>query len=332
MNNNVTVMVGSVGQGVHRSTDGGETWSRISVGQGLHSDAIVRTLAVHPTNALEILCGTDLGLYKSVDSGASWSRVDSALNNFCVWSLAIDPNNSKVIFAGPGTPTPARIFRSTDGGLTWSQRPMDVADECAAVGVPRITGIAIDRDNPLSIWAGIEVDGLRHSADGGDTWSRVGESIPNMDFHNVSVASGPPKRGFAIVNNGAYFSEDEGESWESVRASENFPWTYSRGVCSSPANGKTLFVTIGDSTPGSDGAVMRSDDTGMTWKRVPLPDQPNSAMWVINLQVWDPEVVFAASRYGYLYRSDDSGHSWSRIGREFSEISSIIWVPSQSPN
>jgi photosystem II stability/assembly factor-like uncharacterized protein len=332
MNNNVTVMVGSVGQGVHRSTDGGQTWSRISVGQGLHSDAIVRTLAVHPTNALEILCGTDLGLYKSVDSGASWSRVDSALNEFCVWSLAIDPTNPKVIFAGTGTPTPARIFRSNNGGLTWSQRPMDVADECAAVGVPRITGIAIDPDNSKSIWAGIEVDGLRHSADGGDSWSRVGESIPNMDFHNVSVVSGPPKRVFAIVNNDAYFSEDEGESWESVRARENFPWTYSRGVCTSPANGKTLFVTIGDTTPGSDGAVMRSDDTGKTWERVSLPDQPNSAMWVVNLQAWDPEVVFAASRYGYLYRSDDAGHSWSRIGREFSEVSSIIWVPTQSPN
>ena len=50
-------------------------------------------------------------------------------------------------------------------------------------------------------------------------------------------------------------------------------------------------------------------------------------MWVVNLQPWDPDVAFAGSRYGYLYRSDDAGRSWARIRREFSEISSIVWVP-----
>ena len=332
MNNNVTVMVGSVGQGVHRSTDGGETWSRASVGQGLHSDAIVRALAVNPENSREIFCGTDLGLYKSSDAGAMWGRVDSMLNNYCVWSLAIDGSNPEIIFAGTGTPTPATIFRSTDGGTTWSQMQVDIAEDCPAVGVPRVTGFAIDPTNPKSIWAGIEVDGIRHSADGGDTWSRVGEEIPNMDLHNVAVVLGPPKRVFAVVNNDAYFSEDEGESWSSVGVGEKFPLTYTRGFSASPANGKTIFFTIGDATPGMTGAIMRSDDTGTTWEAVPLPDDPNSAMWVVNLQAWDPEVVFAGSRYGYLYRSDDAGSSWARIRREFSEISSILWIPTQSPN
>ena len=330
MRKDVTVLVGSVGQGVHRSTDGGETWRRLSIGQGFHSDAIVRALAVNPADSREVLCGTDLGLYRSGDSGASWARVDSALNSYCVWSLAVDQSNPKVMFAGTGTPTPARIFRSTDAGLTWDERPVDIADECPAVGVPRVTGIAIDPDNPRSIWASIEVDGLRHSADGGDTWSRVGEDIPNMDLHGVAVVSGPPKRVFAVVNNDAYFSEDNGESWESVRVGETFPWTYTRGFCASPADGKTVFFTIGDATPGRTGAVMRSNDVGTTWEAVTLPDQPNSAMWVVNLQPWDPEVVFAGSRYGYLYRSDDTGRSWTRIWREFSEISSILWVPTES--
>jgi hypothetical protein len=40
-----------------------------------------------------------------------------------------------------------------------------------------------------------------------------------------------------------------------------------------------------------------------------------------------PAVVFAGSRYGYLYRSDDGGESWTKLWREFSEISSVIWVP-----
>jgi hypothetical protein len=40
-----------------------------------------------------------------------------------------------------------------------------------------------------------------------------------------------------------------------------------------------------------------------------------------------PDTVFAASRYGYLYRSEDGGDSWHKLWREFSEISSVLWVP-----
>jgi hypothetical protein len=50
-------------------------------------------------------------------------------------------------------------------------------------------------------------------------------------------------------------------------------------------------------------------------------------MWVVNSQPFDPQVVFAGSRYGYLYRSDDGGDSWQKLWREFSEISSITWIP-----
>ena len=85
-------------------------------------------------------------------------------------------------------------------------------------------------------------------------------------------------------------------------------------------------MTIGDTTPGRIGAVMRSGDTGKSWGKMNLPVDPNTAMWVVNIQPGDPQVVFAGSRYGYLYRSDDGGDSWTKLWREFSEISSVLWV------
>ena len=48
MTENMTILVGTVGQGVLRSADGGETWGRAGINQGLHSDALVRALATHP--------------------------------------------------------------------------------------------------------------------------------------------------------------------------------------------------------------------------------------------------------------------------------------------
>ena len=47
---------------------------------------------------------------------------------------------------------------------------------------------------------------------------------------------------------------------------------------------------------------------------------------MVNAQPDNPELILAGSRYGYLYRSDDGGDSWSKLWREFSEISSVLWV------
>ena len=327
MSNNITILVGTVGQGIMRSTDSGETWRRVGINQGIHSDAMVRVIANDPSQPQTVFAGTDKGLLRSEDAGESWRSVDSPLSDYCVWAIAIDPADPATMFAGTGTPTPAAIFRSTNGGTTWDKRPVEVAEECPAVGVPRVTGIAIDPTNRNSIWVGLEVDGGRRSTDGGDTWTAINGQIPNPDVHNVAVAAGPPKTVVVVVNNDVYTSTDDGANWEPVGIKDVFPWTYPRGIMVQPGSSDTIFLTIGDTTPGSTGTVMRSKDTGKTWERLNLPVDPNSAMWVVNAQPFNPDLIFAGSRYGYLYRSDDAGESWSKLQREFSEISSVLWIP-----
>ena len=328
MADKMTILVGTVGQGIIRSADGGENWQRVGINQGLHSDALVRTVVNHPDRPEILFSGTDKGLYRSEDAGMSWSLVDSPLSDYCVWSVAIDAADPQTMYAGTGTPNPATIFRSGDGGQTWEKRPVEVAETCPAVGIPRVTGIAIDPTNRQDIWVGFEVDGVRRSTDGGDTWEKVNHgAIPNLDIHNVAVAAGPPKTVVVVVNNDVYTSDDDGASWNAVGVREAFPYTYPRGIMVQPDDPQTIFVTIGDTTPGRVGAVMRSKDTGKTWESLPLPVAPNTAMWVVNVQPFDPQVVLAGSRYGYLYRSDDGGDSWQKLWREFSEISSVTWIP-----
>ena len=327
MPNKMTILVGTVGQGIMRSGDGGETWQRVGINQGLHSDALVRTLANNPNRPEIVYAGTDKGLYRSDDAGQKWQLLDTPLSNYCVWNVAIDSADPRIMFAGTGTPTPATIFRSNNGGRSWEQRPVEVAEECPAVGIPRVTGIAIDPANHRNIWVGLEVDGVRRSTDGGDTWTSIDGGIPNLDVHNVAVAGGPPKTVIVVVNNDVFTSTDDGAHWNPVRVREVFPFTYPRGIMVQPGNPQVIFLTIGDTTPGRIGAVMRSKDAAKSWESLPLPVQPNTAMWVVNIQPFDPNVVFAGSRYGYLYRSDDGGDSWRKLWREFSEISSVTWIP-----
>jgi photosystem II stability/assembly factor-like uncharacterized protein len=320
------ILVGTIGQGVMRSADDGESWTRASVRHGMHSDCIVKALLADARSPGAVYAGTDMGLYRSDDAGATWRLLDTPLRGSMVWSLAIDPFDANVLFTGVGTPSKPGIYRSTDGGKSWEQLPVEIADECPNVGIPRPTGIAVDPTDSRHVWVGLEVDGVRHSADGGESWSRVNGQIPNPDVHSVLVVAGPPKAVFTVVNDDVWRSTDEGVTWQPARAREVFPWHYPRSIAVKPDDPRTVFVTLGDSTPGRIGTVMRSRDAGATWQPLSLPVPPNSAMWTVSIPASSPEMVFAASRYGYLYRSDDGGDSWRKLWREFGEVSSIIWL------
>jgi len=323
-----TILVGTIGQGVMMSPDDGESWTRASVRAGMHSDCIVKALLSDPGRPEVVYAGTDLGLYRSDDGGAGWRLADTPMNGSMVWSMAIDPADPRVMFAGTGTPSKAGIYRTPDGGQHWEHLPVEIAAECANVGSPRPTGIAIDPTDHRHVWVGLEVDGVRHSADGGETWSKVNGQIPNPDVHSMLVVAGPPKTVFTVVNDDVWRSTDDGATWTPARAREVFPWHYPRSIAAKPGDARTVFLTVGDSTPGRVGTVMRSRDAGATWQSLGLPVQPNSAMWTVSMPASAPDTIFAASRYGYLYRSDDGGNSWRKLWREFGEVSSVLWSAS----
>ena len=320
------VLVGTVGQSV-LATDDGEHWGRLGPTNGFHSDAIVRTLVNAPDAPNVIWAGTDQGILRSDDGGRSWSRLEGPLARQQVWRISLHPSQSDVLFVGTGTPSPARMFRSEDRGATWKQLDVEIAEECPAVGVPRVTDIAIDPVEPTRVWASIEVDGMRQSTDGGQSWRRIAGPITNPDGHAASVSPGPPKAVVLTVNNEIFISYDDGTSWEPVGVQQRFPYTHVRDVVFDATDPRTAWAAIGDATPGTTGALMRTRDSGRSWERVDLPVAPNSAMWVIRTQPDAPNLLFAASRYGYLYRSDDRGASWIKLPREFSEVTSIVWVP-----
>ena len=328
----VTIVVGTIGQSIMRSEDNGQTWARIGPRRGFAYEASVRCIAMHPKQHNILFATTEKGIYRSEDGGANWKRIESALDDHYVWVLAFNPVNPDIMFAGTGTPTPAVMFRSKDGGRIWDRRPMEIATECEAVGTPRFTGIAVDPVEPNHIWAGLEVDGARHSSDGGDTWSIV-EVTGRRDIHNVAVTAGPPKTTFIMANREIYASTDNGKTWEPRNMQQSLPWDYPRkenylrGIAMHPADPKKILLSFGDFTPGSSGALAQSDDFCQSWKILPLPQEPNSTMWTFGTNSDDPNVIFAASRYGYLYRSDDGAKSWTKLRRELSEIAAVCWLP-----
>src|SRR6266481_2591773 len=135
-----TILVGTIGQGVMMSAADGGSWTRASVRQGMHSDCIVRALLPDPRRPAGVYAGTDMGLYESDDAGAHWRLLDTPMKGSMVWSMAIDPVDPNVMFAGTGTPSKPGIYRTTDAGKTWEQLAVDIAADCPNVGIPLTTG------------------------------------------------------------------------------------------------------------------------------------------------------------------------------------------------
>ena len=74
MANDFSICVGTVGQGVWQSPDGGDNWNRMRMPFPLETR--VRSLARHPAEPHTILAGADSGLYRSADNGASWEQMN----------------------------------------------------------------------------------------------------------------------------------------------------------------------------------------------------------------------------------------------------------------
>lgn len=348
MTSDGTLLVGMVGQGVYRTSDEGVSWKRLGTDDGMHLNAMVRVLIADPRDPNIVFCGCDKGIYRSVDQGQTWELSSSAVANHQIWCIAIDSVNPDVMFAGTGSPSVPAIFRSKDAGKTWGKRPMEAAETCA-IGVPQMTAIAIDPTNSQTIWTGIEVDGLRKSTDGGETFKTITNQIPNDqyypidDIHNIAITIGPPTTIFVLSGGGGghapdlWASTNNGKTWTAFNIHDNFPClgdingrrNYPRGIAVDPGDPHTIFISIGDDTPGHTGAILRSKDTGNSWETLDLPVSPNSALWTVSVSSENSNKVFTGSRYGYLYQSNDGGNTWTKLWRECSEISSILWLPNK---
>ena len=318
-----TLVVGTIGYGVFWTNNEGKDWDRSNFVSGLPFGTRVYYLVSHPHKPEVIFAGTDFGLARSEDGGKRWQIGENALADYSVWSLAIDPDEPEVMFAGTSQ---GYMFRSMNGGESWEQRPVEVAEECVNVGIPRTTTIAIDPADTNNIWMGIEVDGMRRSRDRGETWSRV--DVRNPDGHDIKISNGEPHTVLIMTNSDLYASTDDGATWKATSARESFPYTFCRNMAVQPGHPQNVFLSHGDGAPGSTGMLLRSRDSGDSWETVTLDPEPNSSMWTVAVHEADPNLMYANSVFGYIYRSNDGGDSWSKMSRELSEVRSMIWIPS----
>jgi photosystem II stability/assembly factor-like uncharacterized protein len=316
--------VGTIGEGLFRSTDGGDSFRRAC--DGTFVECHVRALAVHPRDPRVLYMGSELGLFRSSDGADSWERVESPVNGRQVWSVLLLPHDPGVILVGT---CPSRVFRSGDGGRTWDEGRATLLQECPRILHTRVTTLVADPADPETVWMGVEIDGLRRSRDGGRTWQPVGTGLSSRDIHAVVIVPGNGRAGamLASTNNDVNRSTDGGETWQPLGLGRSLPLPYFRGMAQKPGRPDSIFLGNGDFPPGTEGLVATSEDGGTTWRTSGLPGRANSTVWNFAVHPADPELVYASSVSGQVYRSTDGGATWHKLAREFGEIRALAWTP-----
>ena len=333
-----TILIGTHGQGLNVSADGGESWTKIN--QPIWHETNVRALCVYPDNPRRVLAGADcqsvpssqVGVFRSEDGGATWENLDAPTSNLEVWSVTVDPTDPDTIFVG----TRPEGFRSWDGGRTWSKLHMGVNMECPVSeplppSPPRTTCIIVDPKDNRTIWAGMEVDGVYKSLDGGDSWARLPDLGPDTfqnDIHGMALKTGATPVVYCTSPFGIAASHDEGASWDYHYFPEfQNSVSYCRGLVIKADNPDVMFVGNGDGIPGTTGALQRTKDAGERWEPVPLPVEPNSNIYGIATHKERSNVFVAVSIFGYVYVSEDGGDSWQKLKKEFGEVRSVALLP-----
>jgi photosystem II stability/assembly factor-like uncharacterized protein len=324
--------------GFFKSVDGGKTWKEA---KELKNEAI-HSMTQSPKDPDILTVGTINGVWISYDSGDSWEKIQSDTMPNNVGSMAIDPRNSKVIYAG----TWYRPYKSTDGGKTWrlinkgmiddsdvfaitvDERNPDhvIASACSGIyesfnsgenwrkiqGIPsqsrRTRDILQHPTRPQTIYAAT-TEGFWMSTNGGRSWAMTTQR--NLEINSIAVHPNDPDKVFIGTNNyGVMVSTDGGKNF--VQSNGNFSSRFTYSITPDVEFPNRLYATTINTATGG-GFVFISDDGGVTWRpSVKNIDINRTIAYSLVQDRGAPDNIYLATNFG-IFHSPDRGVTWKHL-------------------
>ncbi len=316
----------SNGDGVYKSDDAGKTWKNV----GLANTYQIGRVVVHPRNpdivyvaALGHIFGPneERGVYRSRDGGKTWQKVLYRDADTGAVDLAMDPGNPNLIYAtlwqvrrkpwtfdsgGKGS----GIFRSTDGGDTWTEL---THNDGFPKGVLGRIGVTVSPVNPERVWALVEAadGGVFRSDDGGKTWARTNQenTLRQRAWYYSHIFADPKSEDTVYaLNTSMWKSIDGGKTFSLIRA----PHGDRHALWISPIDPRRMIE-------GDDGGATISVDGGKNWST--QDNQPTAQFYRVSLDSDFPYHVYGAqqdnSTVRIASRSDDGAiteRDWYPVG------------------
>jgi photosystem II stability/assembly factor-like uncharacterized protein len=277
----------SVGQGVYKSTDAGETWRMM----GLEKTGRIPRTIIHPTNPdIVYVCALghsygdqpERGVYRTTDGGVTWTRTLFVDEKTGCSDLAMDPSNPRILFAGmwqfvihtwgrrsggPGS----GLFMSRDGGETWTRLVGNGLPE----GPIGKVAVAIARSNPDRVYAMFETgDGvpwegqptgtgqLWRSEDGGRRWALINRdrNVMGRAHYYSRMAVSPADADEAYFLTASFAKSIDGGATLATQTGQRAPGGDHHDIWIDPTNADRMIVA-------HDQGLSISENRGTTWFR-----------------------------------------------------------------
>ena len=305
--------------GVFRLTEGATAWEQVT--NGLPADCHVPCVTADPHDPNRIYAGTQEGPYVSTDGGTIWRRLTFPRHDLQVWSIAVHPANPQRLYVGT---SPLGVFISDDQDGTWqSARGVDLSDVADMRGfVNRVIRFAFDPARPDEMFAAIEVRGVIHSTDGGESWSEqpnlksaaitTNTAEGMLDVHAVKISPAEPEVPIIACRMGLFRSEDHGAHGKDLGMRGHSPIVYGRDIRFSPHDPATIYDTLSTLAMAATGSIWRSTDLGRNWRRFDSGLTVGSTMMAVVPSPSNPDVVHAVTRKVQSFSTRDGGATWRR--------------------
>jgi photosystem II stability/assembly factor-like uncharacterized protein len=274
----------SIGDGVYKSTDGGDTWTNMGLKESEH----ITQILVDPSNGNTVyVCvpgklwsdSDERGVYKTTDGGKTWSKILAGTNPSTGCAMvSLDPSAPNTVYAGmwdfrrqgwtfrsggdgPTAPSASGLFKSTDGGATWT----DLTAQAQSGLPPKPWGrvaVAVAPSKPSVVYATIEAvqpkDGLYRSDDGGRTWQLKDRSQQMIwrPFYFATLIVDPKNENRVYKPDlGLIVSNDGGKSFSGISGGAHGDF---HDLWIDPQNTDNLIT-------GDDGGLWFSYNAGTHW-------------------------------------------------------------------
>jgi photosystem II stability/assembly factor-like uncharacterized protein len=290
----------SHGDGMYKSTDAGKTWKHAGLGDTRH----IARVRVHPKNpdivfvaALGHIFGPheQRGVFRSADGGKTWQKVLYRNDKAGAIDLIIDPSNSNVLYAGfwevqrkpwsleSGGPG-GGLFKSTDGGDTWTEITRNPGMPKGTVGK---VGVTVSPVNPDRVWAIIEAEdgGIFRSDDAGKNWAKVNEQRVLRQrawYYTRIYADTQNADSVYVLNVGFYKSNDGGRTYTTI----GVPHSDNHDLWIAPNDASRMINS-------NDGGANVSFNGGRTWSE---QDQATAQFYRVALDNDFPYNVYGAQQ------------------------------------
>ena len=307
-------------RGVYRSLDGGKTFEKVLY---RNENVGASDVVIDPGNTQVVYAamwesregpwengafdGDGGGISKSTDGGKTWRQLTKGLpGNIVQANIAIAPSDSKTLFAAVRTKTISKLYRSDDGGETWSGTTDDPRPGLG-IGGGDLPVVRFDPKNPQVVYSASIV--CWKSTDGGKTWEGWRGAPGGDDYQNVWINPNNPDIILLGSDQGAIVTVNGGMSWSSWY---NQPTAQLYHVSADNAFPYRLYS--GQQESGSVGIKSRGDQGEITFRD------------------WQP---IAAEEYGYVVADPLDpdiiiGGKLTRFDRRTGQAQNILPVPLQT--